>query len=61
VYRIVLTAAREAGIGRQRLPDFLDLEDEAGDFVFLGQDEVWTSAMALPPVPPTMSDSTPGS
>jgi len=42
VYRLLLRAARAEGIGRDRLPDFPDLED-GGEFALLGQDELGTS------------------
>lgn len=38
-YRVVLAAARNVGIGTDRLPDFLGLE-HGGFMVLLGQDEV---------------------
>ena len=44
VYRILLTAARAAGIGPDRLPDFLGLE-HGGEFVLLGQAELGPSAL----------------
>jgi putative restriction endonuclease len=42
IYRLLLRAARAEGIGRDRLPDFLDLED-GGEFALLGQGELGTS------------------
>jgi putative restriction endonuclease len=42
IYRLLLRAARAEGIDRDRLPDFLDLED-SGEFALLGQDELGTS------------------
>ena len=42
ICRLLLRAARAEGIGRDRLPDFLDLED-GGEFALLGQDELGTS------------------
>jgi putative restriction endonuclease len=39
VYRVLLAAARDTGIGADRLPDFLDLAD-GGDLDLLGQDEI---------------------
>ncbi len=42
IYRLLLRAARAEGIGRDRMPDFLDLED-GGEFALLGQDELGTS------------------
>jgi putative restriction endonuclease len=42
IYRLLLRAARAEGIGRGRLPDFLDLED-SGEFALLGQDELGMS------------------
>jgi putative restriction endonuclease len=42
IYRLLLHAARAEGIDRNRLPDFLDLEDD-GEFALLGQDELGTS------------------
>ncbi|MBO0607553.1 HNH endonuclease [Myceligenerans salitolerans] len=38
-YRVVVTAARNVGIGRDRLPDFLGLE-HGGSMVLLGQEEI---------------------
>ena len=35
IYRLLLHAARAEGIDRNRLPDFLDLED-GGEFALLG-------------------------
>jgi len=35
IYRLLLRAARARGIDRDRLPDFLDLED-GGEFALLG-------------------------
>jgi putative restriction endonuclease len=35
IYRLLLRAARAEGISRDRLPDFLDLED-GGEFALLG-------------------------
>jgi putative restriction endonuclease len=42
IYRLLLRAARAEGIDRDRLPDFLDLED-GGEFALFGQDELGTS------------------
>jgi putative restriction endonuclease len=42
IYRLLLRAARTEGIDRDRLPDFLDLEDR-GEFALLGQAELGTS------------------
>jgi putative restriction endonuclease len=42
IYRPLLHAARAAGIDRDRLPDFLDLED-GGEFALLGRDELGMS------------------
>ena len=42
IYRLLLRAARAEGIDRDRLPDFLDLE-EGGEFALLGQGELGTS------------------
>ena len=39
LYRLLLTAARAEGIGRDRLPDFLHLE-ESGELTLLGQEEL---------------------
>ena len=39
LYRVLLHAARAEGIGRDRLPDFLALED-GGGLVLLGQEEL---------------------
>jgi putative restriction endonuclease len=44
VYRVLLHAARVEGIGPNRLPDFLGLED-SGELMLLGQDELDTSAL----------------
>jgi putative restriction endonuclease len=44
IYRLLLRAARAEGIDRDRLPDFLDLED-GGEFALLGQDELGTSGI----------------
>jgi putative restriction endonuclease len=43
-YRVLLTAARAEGIGKDRLPDFLGLE-HGGELDLLGQDELQTSTM----------------
>jgi hypothetical protein len=42
IYRLLLRAARAEGIDRDRLHDFLDLQD-GGEFALLGQDELGTS------------------
>jgi hypothetical protein len=43
IYRLLLLrAARAEGIDRDRLPDFLDLQD-GGEFALLGKDELGTS------------------
>ena len=42
ICRLLLRAARAEGIDRDRLPDFLDLED-GGELALLGQDELGTS------------------
>ena len=42
IYRLLLRAARAEGIDRDRLPDFLDLED-GGELALLGQGELGTS------------------
>jgi len=39
MYLILLAAAREVGIGPDRLPDFLELEDAHTNLVLLGQEE----------------------
>jgi putative restriction endonuclease len=39
LYRVLLQAARAEGIGRDRLPDFLGLED-GGELALLGQEEL---------------------
>jgi putative restriction endonuclease len=39
LYRVLLHAARAEGIGRDRLPDFLGLED-GGELILLGQEEL---------------------
>jgi len=44
VYRTLLTAARSEGIGPDRLPDFLGLE-QGGEFDLLGQDELSPSTL----------------
>ena len=44
VYRVLLSAARAEGIGQDRLPDFLSLED-GGKLDLLGQEEFGTSAL----------------
>jgi putative restriction endonuclease len=44
LYRVMLHAARADGIGPDRLPDFLGLED-GGELTLLGQDELQTSVM----------------
>ena len=44
IYRVLLSAARGAGIGADRLPDFLDLE-AGGELVLLGQEELDVSAV----------------
>src|ERR1019366_7631707 len=46
VYRVLLSAARAEGIGKDRLPDFLGLE-HGGELALLGQDELQTSALEL--------------
>jgi putative restriction endonuclease len=40
MYLILLAAAREVGIGPDRLPDFLEFEDAHTNLVLLGQDEL---------------------
>jgi putative restriction endonuclease len=42
-YQLVLTTARDVGIAADRLPDFLDLEDDDTDLILLGQDELTES------------------
>jgi putative restriction endonuclease len=44
IYRLLLAGARAAGIGQDRLPDFLDLE-AGGEFVLLGQEELDVSVV----------------
>jgi putative restriction endonuclease len=44
IYRTLLTAARSEGIGPDRLPDFLGLE-QGGEFDLLGQDELSPSTL----------------
>lgn len=44
IYRLLLAGARAAGIGADRLPDFLDLE-AGGEFVLLGQEELDVSVV----------------
>src|SRR5215213_4655510 len=45
IYRTMLTAARAIGVTRERLADYLNLE-EGGELVLLGQDELDLSALA---------------
>ncbi|MGK5738125.1 HNH endonuclease [Micromonospora sp. URMC 103] len=40
VYRVILAAARDVGIGPERLPDFLGLADGDSELLLLGQDEL---------------------
>ena len=60
IYRLLLRAARGEGTDRDRLPDFLDLED-GGEFALLGQDELGTSVfqkpcgIKLPAAPPRVT------
>lgn len=42
-YRLVLEAARDVGIGADRLPDFLGLEDGDAEVFLLGQEELTES------------------
>ncbi len=42
-YRLLLRAARDVGIGPDRLADFLFLEDDDRDLLLLGQEELWTA------------------
>lgn len=44
VYRVLFNAARDEGIGEDRLPDFLNLERD-GEFVLIGQNELDPSAL----------------
>jgi putative restriction endonuclease len=44
VYRVILQAARLEGIGHDRLPDFLGIED-GGDLMLLGQEELDLSVL----------------
>jgi putative restriction endonuclease len=44
LYRVLFRAARAEGIGRDRLPDFLSLED-GGELALLGQEELDLSAV----------------
>jgi putative restriction endonuclease len=44
IYRLLLHAARAEGVGPQRLPDFLGLE-QGGQLVLLGQDELDLSVL----------------
>jgi putative restriction endonuclease len=44
IYRLLMTAARAAGIGPDRLPDFLGLEG-GGELVLLGQEELEVSVV----------------
>jgi putative restriction endonuclease len=39
-YRLVLAAARQVGLGPQRLPDFLELESSDAKLLLLGQEEL---------------------
>lgn len=43
-YRLILDAARKTGIGPDKLPDFLGLEDD-DELVFLGQEELVQSEL----------------
>ncbi|MEV0805318.1 HNH endonuclease [Micromonospora sp. NPDC050200] len=40
VYRVILAAARDVGIGSEGLPDFLELADDNSELHLLGQDEL---------------------
>ncbi len=40
VYRVILAAARDVGIGPERLPDFLGLADSDSELLLLGQGEL---------------------
>ncbi|MGV9977101.1 HNH endonuclease [Micromonospora wenchangensis] len=42
VYRILLLAARDVGLGPDALPDFLDLGSEDAELLLMGQDELAT-------------------
>lgn len=44
LYRLILTAARQAGVDPDVLPDFLDLE-HSDEFELLGQDEIGETAV----------------
>ena len=44
VYRVLMQAARLEGIGRDRLPDFLGIED-GGDLILLSQEEIDLSVL----------------
>ena len=44
IYRVLMAAARAEGIGRDRLPDFLGLED-GGELALLGQEELSLSVV----------------
>lgn len=44
-YQLILSAAREAGIGPDRLPDFLDLEGGDAAMLLLGQEELTESEL----------------
>ena len=44
IYRVLMVAARAAGIGPDRLPDFLGIEP-GGDLVLLGQEELEVSVV----------------
>jgi putative restriction endonuclease len=44
IYRLLLSAARDTGVGPDRLPDFLDLES-GKDLELLGQEELVTSVV----------------
>ena len=44
IYRVIIDAAREVGIGYEMLPDFLELE-QGPDFRLLGQETITSSAV----------------
>jgi putative restriction endonuclease len=44
-YRVLLASARQVGIGEDRLPDFLNLLEEDGEFLLLGQEELALSEL----------------
>ncbi|MGQ5263301.1 HNH endonuclease [Micromonospora sp. ZYX-F-536] len=45
IYRVILAAARDLGIGSKNLPDFLSLADDGGELRLSGQDRLETAAV----------------